>query len=150
MHASGRKRFNELFKNANQFKKYSWFHVMSRRKVCSHGTATTSFVWHYFQMRNFFCKHLWFNSFTNHESLDHLSWNSTDTTQYQANVIEISESVYLQYIAACETLFLWYLWPSSSNTLSPRCPQMTCAITIANTIRLNNSIQIFLKVNQLS
>ena len=112
-----------------------------------------------FKMHNFFCKHVWliYSWIVNRWIVcREIARANSFFPQYQVNFIETSERVYLQYIAACEILFLWYLcpsnsytlplWclcPSNSFTLPPRCPRMTCAITIANPVSLNNSIQKF-------
>ena len=96
-----------------------------------------------FKMHNFFCKHVWliYSWIVNRWIVcREIARANSFFPQYQVNFIETSERVYLQYIAACEILFLWYLCPSNSNTLPPRFPRTTCAITIANTISLNNSI----------
>ena len=112
-----------------------------------------------FKMHNCFCKHVWliYSWIVNRWIVcREIARANSFFPQYQVNFIETSERVYLQYIAACEILFLWYLcpsnsytlplWclcPSNSFTLPPRCPRMTCAITIANPVSLNNSIQKF-------
>ena len=112
-----------------------------------------------FKMHNFFCKHVWliYSWIVNRWIVcREIARANSFFPQYQVNFIETKERVYLQYIAACEILFLWYLCPSNSYTLPlwclcpsnsftvpPRCPRMTCAITIANPISLNNSIQKF-------
>ena len=140
----------------DDFLKFNFLFWLFRKKKHDYIFCSQSII---FKMHNFFCKHVWliYSWIVNRWIVcREIARANSFFPQYQVNFIETSERVYLQYIAACEILFLWYLcpsnsytlplWclcPSNSFTLPPRCLRMTCAITIANPISLNNSIQRF-------